>query len=63
MGTLANSVQLASQSKRPGGRTRRLAGDEEDSVLAACQAPQFGAIVSLAIEPVLRRREILSTQL
>ncbi|WP_281354010.1 hypothetical protein [Solidesulfovibrio aerotolerans] len=40
-----------------------MAGDEEDSVLAACQAPQFGAIVSLAIEPVLRRREILSTQL
>ncbi|WP_043600211.1 site-specific integrase [Solidesulfovibrio magneticus] len=62
MESLSNPVEHATKPKLPGGRTRRLVGDEEKRLLAACQPPEFRAIVELAIATAMRRSEILGVE-
>jgi len=62
MTTLVNPVELARKPKIPQGRDRRLVGDEEVRLLAACRSvnPELAAIVTFAIETAMRQGEILS---
>ena len=59
MGYLVNPVPLAraARPKIPGGRERRLAGDEEARLLASA-SPEFGAVIRFALATALRRGEI-----
>lgn len=61
METIVNPVELVRKPKLPQGRDRRLVGDEETRLLAACQAmnPELAAIVTIAIETAMRQGEIL----
>lgn len=58
MESLSNPVQIVAKPKLPGGRTRRLVGDEEKRLLDAC-TPEFRTIVVLAIATAMRRSEIV----
>ena len=58
MESLTNPVQIASKPKLPGGRTRRLVGDEETRLLAAA-SPELRPIIILAVETAMRRGEIV----
>ena len=62
MATLVNPVELVRKPKIPQGRDRRLVGDEETRLLAACRSvnPELAAIVTFAIETAMRQGEILS---
>jgi len=62
MATLVNPVELVRKPKIPQGRDRRLVGDEEVRLLAACRSvnPELAAIVVFAIETAMRQGEILS---
>jgi len=62
MATLVNPVELVRKPKIPQGRDRRLVGDEETRLLAACRSvnPELAAIVVFAIETAMRQGEILS---
>ncbi|MHB1532737.1 tyrosine-type recombinase/integrase [Acidithiobacillus sp.] len=61
MSSLANPVQLVRKPRLPQGRDRRLVGDEEGRLLAACAAinPKLAAIVGFAIETAMRQGEIM----
>jgi integrase len=57
MESLSNPVRKVNKPKLPGGRTRRLEGDEEQRLLAA-SPPVFGQVVRFALETAMRREEI-----
>lgn len=57
MESLSNPVKRANKPKMPSGRSRRLEGDEEERLLAACPYP-FGEVVRFALETAMRREEI-----
>jgi integrase len=61
METVDNPVGFVRKPKLPQGRDRRLVGDEETRLLAACQTanPELTDIVMLAIETAMRQGEIL----
>ncbi len=61
MEALSNPVELVRKSRVPRGRDRRLVGDEEERLLAACRAmnPELAAIVTIAIETAMRQGEIM----
>ncbi|WP_291525368.1 site-specific integrase [Acidithiobacillus sp.] len=61
MEALTNPVELVRKPKLPRGRDRRLVGDEEERLLAACRAmnPELAAIVTIAIETAMRQGEIM----
>lgn len=61
MEALSNPVELVRKSRVPRGRDRRLVGDEEDRLLAACRAmnPELATIVTIAIETAMRQGEIM----
>ncbi|MBU2837967.1 site-specific integrase [Acidithiobacillus thiooxidans] len=61
---LVNPVELVRKPKLPQGRDRRLVGDEEDRLLAACAAtnPELADIVLFAIETAMRQGEIISME-
>lgn len=59
MESLSNPVKKANKPKLPPGRSRRLEGNEEERLLAACQRP-FRDVVKFAIETAMRREEIAS---
>lgn len=61
MEALSNPVELVRKPKLPRGRDRRLVGDEEERLLAACRAmnPELAAIVTIAIETAMRQGEIM----
>ncbi len=61
MGYLVNPVPLAkaARPKIPGGRERRLVGDEEARLLAAASA-EFGAVIRFALATAMRRGELAS---
>ena len=62
----SNPVDSTTRPKNPKGRDRRLVGDEESRLLAACgggrgrRATYVREIVKLAIETAMRRSEILA---
>lgn len=62
MESLTNPVELVRKPRLPQGRNRRLVGDEETRLLAACDAmnPELGDIVRFAIETAMRQGEIMS---
>ena len=58
-----NPVASVSRPKNARGRTRRLVGDEETWLLAACaggRAPYLRDLVLIALETAMRRSELLS---
>jgi len=57
MESLNNPVKRVNKPKLPQGRTRRLEGDEEERLLAACSHP-FRETVAFALETAMRREEI-----
>lgn len=57
MESLYNPVRKVNKPKLPGGRTRRLEGDEEAKLLNACSS-SFRYIVRFALETAMRREEI-----
>lgn len=57
MESLSNPVRKVNKPKLPGGRTRRLEGDEEQRLLEACP-PAFRQVVLFALETAMRREEI-----
>lgn len=61
MEALDNPVGLVRKPKLPQGRDRRLVGDEEVRLVAACRAinSELAAIVTFAIETAMRQGEIL----
>jgi len=61
MEALSNPVELVRKPRLPQGRDRRLVGDEEERLLAACRAmnPELAAIVTIAIETAMRQGEIM----
>ena len=61
---LINPVELVRKPKLPQGRDRRLVGDEEARLLAACAAmnPELADLVTLAIETAMRQGEILKLE-
>ncbi len=61
MEALTNPVELVRKPRLPRGRDRRLVGDEEERLLAACQAmnPELANIVTVAIETAMRQGEIM----
>lgn len=61
---LQNPVDLIRRPKLPPGRDRRLVGDEESRLLAACAAmnQELTDIVILAIETAMRQGEILKME-
>jgi integrase len=61
MESLSNPVKKANKPKLPSGRSRRLEGDEEERLLAACQRP-FRDVVKFALETAMRREEIASIE-
>ena len=60
--TLNNPVELVHKPKPGEGRDRRLVGNEEERLLAACtkKNPELADIVSLAIETAMRQGEIVA---
>lgn len=56
---LANPTRHAAKPKIPGGRNRRLEGDEEKRLLLVCSA-KFAAVVRFALATAMRREEIAS---
>ena len=62
MESLTNPVDLVKgqRPKLPGGRTRRLVGDEQTRLLAASQAygGEIGPLITWAVETAMRRGEI-----
>lgn len=65
MENLGNPVQLIRKPKRPGGRTRRLAPEEERLLLAACDQVSPDALtplVILALETAMRLGELLALE-
>lgn len=61
MPDLVNPVSLIRKPKLPRGRERRLVRNEEERLLALCDAtnPELGDIVRFAIETAMRQGEIL----
>ena len=61
---LVNPVELVRKPKLPQGRDRRLVGDEEARLLAACAAmnPELADIVIVAIETAMRQGEIVGME-
>jgi integrase len=61
---LMNPVELVRKPKLPQGRDRRLVGDEEERLLAACAAmnPELADIVTVAIETAMRQGEIMGLE-
>ena len=61
---LVNPVELVRKPKLPQGRDRRLVGDEEARLLAACAAmnPELADIVIVAIETAMRQGEIMGME-
>ena len=61
MEALSNPVELVRKPRLPQGRDRRLEGDEEDRLLAACRTmnTELAAIVAIAIETAMRQGEIM----
>ncbi|UTV80131.1 site-specific integrase [Acidithiobacillus sp. YTS05] len=61
MPALVNPVELIRKPRLPRGRERRLVGDEEERLLATCEAtnPELAEIVRFAIETAMRQGEIL----
>lgn len=61
---LINPVELVRKPKLPQGRDRRLVGDEEERLLAACAKtnPELADIVIFAIETAMRQGEIISME-
>ena len=57
MESLSNPVAKVNKPKLPGGRTRRLEGEEETKLLEAC-SKSFGRVVRFALETAMRRDEI-----
>ena len=57
MESLSNPVRKVNKPKLPGGRTRRLEGDEEERLLEHCSIV-FGRLVRFALETAIRREEI-----
>jgi len=57
MESLSNPVRKVNKPKAPGGRTRRLEGNEEIKLLEACPKP-FHRVVRFALETAMRREEI-----
>lgn len=57
MESLSNPVRKVNKPKLPGGRTRRLEGDEEERLLEHCSIG-FGRLVRFALETAMRREEI-----
>lgn len=64
MTSLINPVELVRKPRLPQGRDRRLVGDEEERLLAACNAlnPELADIVIIAIETAMRQGEILGLE-
>ncbi|MHB0888052.1 tyrosine-type recombinase/integrase [Acidithiobacillus sp.] len=62
MADLVNPVPLVRKPKLPRGRDRRLAGDEEERLLAVCEGtnPELADIVRFAIETAMRQAEIMN---
>ncbi|OBS10277.1 tyrosine-type recombinase/integrase [Acidihalobacter prosperus] len=63
LGLTINPVQHIRRPKPSEGRNRRLTGDEERRLLAACDEhsnPMLGAVVRLALHTGMRQGEILS---
>jgi integrase len=62
MSDIINPVPLIRKPKMPGGRDRRLEGDEESRLLEACEAinPEVADIVRFAIATAMRQGEILA---
>ncbi|MGK9452556.1 tyrosine-type recombinase/integrase [Acidithiobacillus caldus] len=61
---LINPVELVRKPRLPQGRDRRLVGDEEARLLAACSAmnPELADIVMVAIETAMRQGEIVNME-
>jgi len=61
---LINPVELVRKPKLPQGRDRRLVGDEEERLLAACAAmnPELADIVIVAVETAMRQGEIMGLE-
>jgi integrase len=61
---LMNPVELVRKPKLPQGRDRRLVGDEEERLLAACAAmnPELADIVVVAIQTAMRQGEIMGLE-
>jgi len=61
---LQNPVDLIRRPKLPPGRDRRLVGDEDSRLLAACSNtnPELADIVTFAIETAMRQGEILGLE-
>ena len=61
---LVNPVELVRKPKLPQGRDRRLVGDEESRLLAACSQtnPELADIVLFAIDTAMRQGEILGLE-
>lgn len=57
MESLSNPVAKVNKPKLPGGRTRRLEGEEETNLLEACPPP-FRRVVRFALATAMRREEI-----
>ncbi|MBU2836946.1 tyrosine-type recombinase/integrase [Acidithiobacillus thiooxidans] len=64
MPDLVNPVPLVRKPKLPRGRDRRLVGDEESRLLAACSLtnPELADIVIFAIETAMRQGEIMDLE-
>lgn len=59
----SNPVSMIRRPSPGAGRTRRLVGDEEQRLLAACDQhsnPMFAAIVRLALLTAMRHAEVIS---
>ncbi len=61
---LVNPVQLIRKPKPGEARDRRLVGNEEERILAACNAknPELAGIVTIAIETAMRQGEIFALE-
>jgi len=57
MESLSNPVAKVNKPKLPGGRTRRLEGEEETKLLKACPPP-FRRVIRFALATAMRREEI-----
>ena len=64
MTDLVNPVELVRRPRLSQGRDRRLVGDEEARLLAACSDtnPELADIVTFAIETAMRQGEILGLE-
>lgn len=62
MESLINPVELVRKPRLPQGRDRRLVGNEEEKLLAACSEmnTELANIVAFAIETAMRQGEIMS---